>query len=100
MTISEQALFLLDIAPSHLKRKKMETFVDLDGVVNDSFLTSAIEVAESPAAPEHTNPFSVASRLQRTNYESHAKSEALMEALKQIRASHATKPRSTIIRGT
>lgn len=101
MTISEQALFLLDIAPSHLKRKKMETFVDLDGVVNNSFeANSPVEAPVASTTPEHTNPFSVASRLQRTNYESHAKSEALMEALKQIRASHASKPRSTIIRGT
>lgn len=98
MTISEQALFLLDIDPSLANRRKLENFFDLDGIVNASFDSNS----SAPAITiEETDPkpFSVASRLSRSNYENQAKSEALMEALKQIRAGNASKPRSTIIRG-
>lgn len=99
MTISEQALFLLDIPPASSKRKKMESFFDMDSVVSASFgieMQAPQQTQEDPVS----NPFSVASRLNRSNHESHLKSEALMEALKKIRASHVSRPRSSIIRGT
>lgn len=97
MTISEQALFLLDIDSSLSKRRKVENFTDLDTLVNDSLESKPTDTSQ-PAQEDDSKPFSVASRLSRSNYDTHAKSEALMEALKQIRASHASKPRSTIIR--
>lgn len=96
MTITEQALCLLDILPSIKSRRLLENFLDMDRTVIASLEQASIE----PIPDTTVNmPYSVASRLNRSNYEDQAKSEALMKALKQIRATHANKPKSNIIRG-
>ncbi|MGZ3742047.1 MAG: hypothetical protein ACXVB9_21915 [Bdellovibrionota bacterium] len=92
MSIADQALFLLDIPPSIDKRKKLENFSDLALTVGAS-LRTAIEEAEPAPAQAEAPPasYSVASRMNRANYEDQAKAEALTRALRQIRASHAAK---------
>lgn len=91
MSIAEQALILLDIFPSITKRKQLENFSSLDPVINASFpgaILAGIEEEEKPSE----NLYTVASRMGRSNYEEHAKAEALLHALRQMRAKNATRP--------
>ena len=101
MTIAEQALFLLDLRPSELHRKNLESFFNLDSLVSGSV---GILPALDPVASElPTNSFSVASRLSRSNsnYEEQAKAEALMNALKHIRSKNDSIRKSTrVIQGS
>lgn len=99
MSLSEQALFLLDIFPSIQKRKKLERFHDLDQTIEQSLYekpyTEKVEIrAEKPVT------YNLASKWAKANYEDQAKADALTHALQQIRAKHASKPRSKIIRGS
>ena len=88
MNIAEQALFLLDLAPSILNRKKIQNFSDLEPVVQAS-LRPAPEPAEESAKPTLAAPsYSVASRMGRANYDDQARAEALMNALQKLRANH------------
>jgi hypothetical protein len=100
MSIAEQALILLDILPSKIKRSRVENFFNLDLVINASFSGAAarLELEEKPVDSLYT----VASRMGRTNYEEHAKAEALLHALRQMRAKNATKPANAgrVLRGT
>jgi len=95
MSIAEQALILLDISPSITKRKNLENFINLDPVISASFPGAAIIDADLSAAPEEKpaeNLYTVASRMGRANYEEHAKAEALMHALRQMRAKNSSRP--------
>jgi hypothetical protein len=90
MSLAEQALFLLDIPPSIRSRKSLENFSSLDQTIVASFPGT-----QAPAEPGKTvaeaNPFFVASRMSRSNYEDQVRAEALTQALRQIRASNAAK---------
>jgi hypothetical protein len=94
MSISEHALHLLDHTPNFERRKKIENFLDLDQLVSSSF---GLTVSETPPTvtqdSNQTGAYSVAARLNRSNYEDQARAEALMSALRQIRVSHAQSPR-------
>jgi hypothetical protein len=90
MSIAEQALFLLDILPSIAYRKKPENFDSLDPVINASFRGDPEPAAES--AENTANLYTVASRMGRSNYDEHAKAEALLHALRQMRAKNAKRP--------
>lgn len=91
MSLAEQALFLLDILPSIQSRNKLENFSDLDQTITAS-LPGTISPAETAAKiAAEPNPFHVASRMSRSNYEDQARAEALTQALRQIRASNASK---------
>lgn len=105
MTLAEQALYLIDLGPLVKKRKNLEFFPSLDAMISGSFTVTAPLVnapAEQAAAPaSSTNSFSIASRLGRSNYDDQARAEALINAIKKIRASHAAKKTdSRFIRGT
>ncbi|MGZ3701799.1 MAG: hypothetical protein ACXWSD_08390, partial [Bdellovibrionota bacterium] len=90
MSLAEQALFLLDIQPSIRSRTNPENFSNLDQTIVAS-LPGLVEPAPETKTVAEANPFSVASRMSRSNYEDQAKAEALTRALRQIRASHAAK---------
>jgi hypothetical protein len=90
MSLAEQALFLLDILPSIRGRSNPENFTNLDQTIVAS-LPGTPEPAAVPPAVAEANPFSVASRMSRSNYDDQARAEALTQALRQIRASHAAK---------
>lgn len=89
MTISDQALFLLDDKAAKAKRKRLDLFAHLDSPVCDSL---AIATAKAPAV-QHENAnasassYVVASRLNRANYEDAAKREAMLSALQSLRGS-------------
>ncbi|HEY8280447.1 MAG TPA: hypothetical protein VIH99_12535 [Bdellovibrionota bacterium] len=87
MSLAEQALFLLDIPPSALSLKNPENFPSLDQTIVES-LPGMQALADTARVVTEANPFSVASRMRRPNYEDSLRSEALTQALKQIRASH------------
>jgi hypothetical protein len=89
MSLAEQALFLLDIQPNIRNRKNPENFSSLEHTIVASLPGTQEQIRESQPIKE-TNPFSVASRMNRANYEDQARAEALTQALRQIRASHAT----------
>lgn len=95
MTIAEQALFLLDLRPSELHRKNLESFSNLDSLVSGSVGIQPVADPINAIAPQ-TNSFSVASRISRSNsnYEEQAKAEALMNALKHIRSKNDTTRKS------
>lgn len=93
MSLAEQALFLLDIQPSVLSRKNLDNFSNLDQTIVASLPgTSSPVETKTEAEP---NPFFVASRMNRINYEDQSRAEALTLALRQIRASHAAKSQSS-----
>lgn len=106
MSIAEQALSLLDIFPSIQNRTRLENFTNLDGVIVASFSPSGSSLpplAESSPAPVSAeNLYAVASRMGRANYDEQAKAEALLNALKQMRAKNAARPNQTarVLRGT
>lgn len=82
-SISEQALYLLDLlSPRQRKMKSVELFAHLNPLILSSF---AEPERKEPAKAQVQNTYSVASRLNRSNYEDHAKAEALLAALKQLR---------------
>jgi hypothetical protein len=90
MSIAEQALSLLDIFPSVQSRSRLENFSSLDLVIGASLPGSKAPLKETePAASE--NLYSVASRMGRANYEEQAKAEALLNALRQMRAKNAAR---------
>lgn len=93
MSIADQALFLLDIPPSANRRKKLENFFDLEQTIRASLRAAfgepeilAAKKTEAPPAP-----YSVASRMNRANYEDQARAEALTSALQKLRASHQSR---------
>ena len=90
MSLAEQALFLLDILPSIQSRNRLEHFSSLDQTIVESLPGTQVAV-EAVKTISESNPFSVASRMSRSNYEDQARAEALTEALRQIRASNASK---------
>ena len=95
MSIAEQALVLLDISPSITKRKNLENFINLDPVINASFPGAALPEPCGNALPEEKpaeNLYTVASRMGRANYEEHAKAEALLHALRQMRTKTSPRP--------
>ena len=97
ISIGEQALILLDISPSVQRRRRLENFSSLDPVIDDSISEgSAPRSPEAVAAP--LAPYAVAARMGRSNYEEHAKAEALMNALRQMRGRNAHPSR--VLRGT
>lgn len=119
MSISEQALFLLDIQPSKAKRQCLDNFSSLDpeiflsicppeagsgiGAIEGASLgEEAAAPAENPASilASVQTPFAVAARMGRPDYEEKAKAEALHQALRQMRAKHATKRSPRVIRGS
>jgi hypothetical protein len=92
MSLAEQALFLLDIAPSSKCRSSLENF----GCLEQTIEASLPDKTEEPTRPEATaepNPFYLASRMNRASYEDQARAEALTQALRQIRASNVAKAR-------
>lgn len=92
MIIAEQALHLLDLSPNTELRKKIENFLDLEQLVSSSF-GAAAPVGKTEWEPERAGAYSVAARLNRSNYEDQARAEALMNALRQIRVSNGQSPR-------
>lgn len=105
MSLAEQALCLLDISPSAKNRTKLENFSSLDLEISASLpgfsLPAGLPPVE-PASPPSENLYSVASRMGRANYEEQAKAEALLNALKQMRARNAARPiqPNRVLRGT
>ncbi len=89
MSLAEQALFLLDIDPSIRSRQNPENFSSLDQTIGASLPGTQVAQETAQAEPE-PSPFSVASRMSRSNYEDQARAEALTQALRQIRASHVS----------
>jgi hypothetical protein len=103
MSIAEQALSLPDIFPSIRNRSNLENFTSLDGVIVASFSPPGPLPVISESAPVSTeNLYAVASRMGRANYDEQAKAEALLNALKQMRAKNAGRPNQTarVLRGT
>jgi|GEM_PF-6264147 len=90
MSLAEQSLFLLDILPSIQSRNRLENFSSLDQTIVAS-LPGTTAPAEAAVTVAEANPFSVASRMSRSNYEDQARAEALTQALRKIRASNASK---------
>jgi hypothetical protein len=95
MSIAEQALFLLDILPSIKHRKSLDNFSNLDQTINASFPGANAPEEVNKVERTEENPFSVASRMSRSNYEDQARAEALTQALKHFRAKNAAKPTSS-----
>lgn len=103
MTIAEQALILLDILPARRKRRKLENFSDLETTVRDSLgpaaaLANPVEeplAMPAPSAPSPASvPYSMATRMQRPDYEDQARADALTNALRQLRAANQSKFRN------
>lgn len=92
MSLAEQALFLLDIPTSIQSRNSLENFTCLEQTISASLPGTEESASKAPPAAE-ANPFFVASRMSRANYEDQARAEALTQALRQIRASNASKLR-------
>ena len=92
MSLAEQALFLLDIPPSIRSRARLENFTCLEQTIEAS-LPGTQEAPVAREAATESNPFFLASRMSRANYEDQARAEALTQALRQIRASNAAKSR-------
>lgn len=100
MSLAEQALFLLDILPSIQSRNRLENFSDLEQTIVASLPGTEIPVETvAVAAIVEPNPFHVASRMSRSNYEDQARAEALTQALRQIRASNASKSSAPRVTG-
>lgn len=107
MSISDQALSLLDIQPSKAKRQCLDSFASLESEIIESIAPAPVGEA-SPAAPASVadllssvqTPFAMAARMGRPDYEEKAKAEALHEALRQMRAKHAAKRSPRVIRGS
>lgn len=105
MTIAEQALSLLDIFPSIRNRTKLDNFSNLDLEIDASLpgaILAPLSVAAELPPPSAENLYSVASRMGRANYEEQAKAEALLNALRKMRARNVARPSPTtrVIRGT
>lgn len=100
MSITDQALFLLDLQPSIQRRKSLENFWSLDPEISDSIAPPAETKEEQSILESVQTPFAVAARMGRPNYEEQAKAEALYNALRQMRAKHAAKPSHRVIRGS
>ena len=94
MSLSDQALNLLDIHPSISKRRRLDNFSCLDSEIALSISNGTITIEEvaPPLAASLAPPFSMAARLDRPQYEEQAKAEALMNALRQMRSKHGAKP--------
>jgi len=99
MSLAEQALFLLDILPNIQHRNNLDNFSSLDQTIVASLPGTAATVTEAGKPVAESNPFSVASRMSRSNYEDQARAEALTQALRQIRASNASKSNAARITG-
>ena len=101
MSITEQAIYLLDISPSIQKRKCLENFASLESEIRDSIAgpAPALPPEAIAALPEKHTPYAVAARMGRSNYEEQAKAEALHNALRQMRAKRG-KPPPRVIRGS
>jgi hypothetical protein len=90
MSLAEQALHLLDIDPSIRSRQNPENFTSLDQTIVASLPGTEAPEERAAAAPAQPSPFSLASRMNRSNHEDQLRAEALTQALRQIRASNAS----------
>lgn len=88
MSIAEQALLLLDIPPSINNRNKLASFSDIEPIVRASLRTALGEPEAVLPRAEVAAPYSMASRMSRSNYEDQARAEALTNALQKLRANH------------
>jgi hypothetical protein len=85
VTISDQALFLLDDCFGHDRRTRLDIFSQLEAFVSSS-LNGTIQAPATAEIPTSTlSTFTVAARLNRTNYDDQARAEALLAALQKIR---------------
>ena len=104
MSVAEQALLLLDLAPNTSHRQSLENFPCLDSMISASLGMTGEAAPADAAAPTGAaeSLYSVASRMGRTNYEERAKDEALFEALRQLKAQNARRAlhASRVLRGT
>lgn len=90
LSISEQALLLLDDKLSPQKRNSLDFFTNVDHFIHSSLgikQEDAKTEASSPVPtqPASSNAFTVAARLGRGNYEENAKNEAIVNALQRLR---------------
>lgn len=101
MRFAELALQLLDLSPEKSSLNRPSDLFDLEKTISDS-LQEGIELKSStPAEPLASELYSVATRMGKSNYDEVAKAEALLLALKKMRAKNAAGLKSTrVIRST
>ena len=89
LSISEQALLLLDDKLSPQKRNSLDFFANVDHFIQSSLglKQENTKAGPSPSSSEQasSNAFTVAARLGRGNYEENAKNEAIVNALQRLR---------------
>jgi predicted transposase YdaD len=100
LSLSEQALHLLDIQPSIQNRRKLENFSSLESEIDSSIESLTAPPIEDLPLSSLSTPFALAARMDRPQYEEQAKAEALMNALRQMRAKSNAKSSPRVIRGT
>jgi hypothetical protein len=100
MRLSELALNLLDLNPEKSSIGKGEYLVDIEKTIEASLLDD-LPKESFPVKEDSMNSYSVASRMGKSNYDEVAKAEALLLALKKMRAKNAAGFKSTrVIRNT
>lgn len=95
LTISDQALLLLDDSGAISYKKNLDAFSSLENEIKNSFCdTVTTEITQHPVS----NNFSVAARLTKSGYDDKARAEALVSALKKIRTRKSNYSSGRVIR--
>ncbi len=101
MRLAEFALNLLDLNPEKTPAQYSASMAELEKTISDSLAEGAELASQTQALPDSASLYSVATRMGKSNYEEVAKAEALLLALKKMRAKNAAGLKSTrVIRST
>jgi hypothetical protein len=101
MRLAEFALNLLDLNPEKSLVQYPPSMAELEKTISDSLAEGTDSAVAAQPLPDSASPYSVATRMGKSNYEEVAKAEALLLALKKMRAKNANGLKSTrVIRST
>lgn len=101
MRFAELALQLLDLSPEKSSFRRSTDLPDLEKTISDSLSEGSEPMHVTPSEPLASELYSVATRMGKSNYDEVAKAEALLLALKKMRAKNAAGLKSTrVIRST
>ena len=90
MSIDKHSLFLLDLPGRDNRIAEREFFQSLADLVLASFDYKIPQSTATDAPKEIINSYSLLSRMNRVDYHSQARAEALIKTLQQIRTQNAT----------
>lgn len=89
MSIDKHSLFLLDLPGRDNRIAEREFFHSLADLVLASFDFKIPQNTNNDTPAEKANSYSLLSRMNRVDYHSQARAEALMKTLQQIRTTNA-----------